>query len=265
MSDSPFAFNGDVKAVADAICSARRVAFFTGAGISAESGLPTYRGVGGLYNDITVDEGLPIEEVLSGAMFARAPDVSWKYIAEIERACRGAQANDAHRAIAALEDYVEVWVITQNVDGFHRDAGSSNVIELHGNLSDLICTRCSDRLSVQDYADLTIPPRCGKCAGMMRPSVVLFGELLPEAATAQYEAELGRGFDVVFAVGTTAGFPYIYEPVAEAGRHGITTIEINPDETPLSEFVTYRFASGAKSALQSILSEVRDTIRSSSN
>jgi NAD-dependent deacetylase len=212
-----------------------------------------------------VDEGLPIEEVLSGAMFARAPEVSWKYIAEIERACRGAEANDAHRAIAALEDFVEVWVITQNVDGFHRDAGSSNVIELHGNLSDLICTRCGDRLSVHDYADLTIPPRCGTCTGIMRPNVVLFGELLPEAATARYDVELNRGFDVVFAVGTTAGFPYIYEPVAEAGRRGITTIEINPDETPLSDFVTHRFASGARSVLQSLLTEVRSAIRSSSN
>jgi NAD-dependent deacetylase len=100
---------------------------------------------------------------------------------------------------------------------------------------------------------------------MMRPSVVLFGELLPAAATAQFEVELSRGFDVVFAVGTTAGFPYIFEPVAEAGRRGITTIEINPDETPLSEFVTYRFASGARSTLQSILAEVRATVRSSSN
>lgn len=253
MSDNRQVFEAEILEIADAIRRARRIAFLTGAGISAESGLPTYRGVGGLYNDITVDEGLPIEEVLSGGMFARSPDITWKYIAEIERACRGAEANDAHRAIAALEEFVEVCVITQNVDGFHRDAGSSNVIELHGNLNDLVCTGCAARLRVRDYAALKIPPRCEKCRSIMRPSVVLFGEMLPELAVAEYESKLRRGFDILFAIGTTAGFPYIYEPVAEASRSGITTVEINPDATPLSDIVSYRVTSGARSALATIL------------
>jgi len=239
--------------IAAAIHRAKRIVVFTGAGISAESGLPTYRGVGGLYNDMTVDEGLPIEEVLSGGMFARSPEITWKYIAEIERACRGAQANDAHRAILALEAFVEVWVITQNVDGFHRDAGSSNVIELHGNLADLFCSQCAARLTVSDYSAIAIPPSCAECNAMMRPSVVLFGEMLPEGAVAQYDAIFRTEFDLIFAIGTTAGFPYIFEPVAAASRHGVTTVEINPDVTPLSDLVTYRFSSGAGTALKSIL------------
>jgi NAD-dependent deacetylase len=253
------------KAVADKIRRSQRVAFFTGAGISAESGLPTYRGVGGLYNDIVVEEGLPIETVLSGAMFARSPDVTWKYIVQIERACRGAVANDAHRAIAALEEFVDVWVITQNVDGFHRDAGSSNVIELHGNLSELVCARCGDRCNVPDYTELKIPPPCEKCVGVMRPNVVLFGELLPTDAVSRYEEVLRHGCDVLFAIGTTAGFPYIYEPVAEAGRRGVTTVEINPDETPLSDLVTHRFASGAGTALKAILNEISEQSRRSNH
>ncbi len=243
----------DTAAVAAAIKRAERVAIFTGAGISAESGLPTYRGVGGLYNDMTVDEGLPIEEVLSGGMFARSPEITWKYIAEIERACRGAAANDAHRAILALEAVAEVWVITQNVDGFHRDAGSANVIELHGNLADLACTQCDANFTVRDYAELSIPPICDRCAGMMRPSVVLFGEMLPDAAVTEYDRIFRAGFDLIFAIGTTAGFPYIYEPIAQASRQGVTTVEINPDETPLSNVVTHRFTSGAGVALKSIL------------
>ncbi len=202
---------------------------------------------------MTVDEGLPIEEVLSGAMFARAPEITWKYIAEIERACRGAEANDAHRAILALEEFAEVWVITQNVDGFHVDVGSSNVIELHGNLSDLFCTQCDARLSVRDYAAITIPPGCDQCAGLMRPSVVLFGEMLPDAAMIKYDEIFRSRFDLVFAIGTTAGFPYIYEPVADASRQGVTTVEINPDETPLSDVVTHRFNTGAGTALKEIL------------
>ena len=245
--------SNDAGKVAAAIQHSERIAIFTGAGISTESGLPTYRGVGGLYNDITVDEGLPIEEVLSGGMFARSPEITWKYIAEIERACRGAEANDAHRAILALEAFAEVWVITQNVDGFHRDAGSTNVIELHGNLADLSCTQCDASFTVGDYSEITIPPICDRCAGMMRPSVVLFGEMLPDAAVAQYDRIFRTGFDLIFAIGTTAGFPYIYEPVAQASRQRVTTIEINPDETPLSHVVTHRFSSGAGPALKSIL------------
>ncbi len=249
----------EITRVAAALGSARRVVFFTGAGISAESGLPTYRGIGGLYNDITVDEGLPIEDVLSGAMFARSPEITWKYIAEIERACRGAGANDAHRAIAALEAVAEITIITQNVDGFHTDAGSSNVIELHGNLGKLVCTECGDRMQVEDYSGLEIPPRCSSCGGVLRPMVVLFGEMLPEAAMQRYDDELARGFDVFFSVGTTAGFPYIFEPVVDASRRGITTVEINPDMTPLSRFVSHRFDSGARVTLEAIIKVLQNS------
>jgi NAD-dependent deacetylase len=256
MSEPPQIPTSKTGQVVQALRRAERIAVFTGAGVSADSGLPTYRGVGGLYNDMTVDEGLPIEEVLSGAMFARSPEITWKYIAEIERACRGATANDAHRAILALEEYAEVWVITQNVDGFHVDAGSSNVIELHGNLSDLFCTQCGARFRVHDYAAISIPPRCEQCRGLMRPSVVLFGEMLPDAAIAQYDKIFESRFDLIFAIGTTAGFPYIYEPVANASRQGVPTVEINPDQTPLSTVVTHRFNTGAGTALKDILNAI---------
>lgn len=232
---------------------ARRVAFITGAGISAESGLPTYRGVGGLYNEMTIDEGLPIEEILSGETFTKDPALSWKYLFEIERACRGAQPNDAHSTIAALERTHEVCVITQNVDGFHVAAGSHDVIEIHGRLRELRCTGCGVVSTQRDFDALTLPPHCAQCRGVLRPDVVLFGEMLPLRAVARYEAALRRGFDLVFAIGTTAGFPYIYEPVATSARAGIPTIEINPDRTPLSALVSHRFACGAVAALRAIV------------
>ena len=231
---------------------ARRVAFLTGAGLSAESGLPTYRGVGGLYNGMTREEGLPIEEILSGEMFARKPALTWKYLLEIERACRGAEPNLAHRLIAAMQAQCEVWVITQNVDGLHQRAGSRHVIELHGRLRELVCTGCAQRPDVSSFDELSLPPRCVSCGGVLRPAVVLFGEMLPVAGVARYERELALGFDLMFAVGTTAGFPYIHDPVVEAGRRGTTTIEINPDQTPLSPHVRHRMACGAVPALQSI-------------
>ena len=240
------------REVAVLLRGCRRLCFMTGAGISAESGLPTYRGVGGLYNEMTIEEGLPIEEILSGATFARDPALTWKYLFEIERACRGAQPNDAHALIAGLERTHEVCVITQNVDGFHVQAGSSNVIEIHGRLRELRCTGCGAASSQHDFDALSLPPTCTACAGILRPEVVLFGEMLPLRAVARYEAVLRRGFDLVFAIGTTAGFPYIHEPVVASARAGVPTIEINPDRTPLSAIVTHRLACGAGAALRAI-------------
>ena len=231
---------------------ARRVAFLTGAGLSAESGLPTYRGVGGLYNGMTHEEGRPIEEILSGEVFANEPALTWKYLLAIERACRGAEPNLAHRLIAALEAQCEVWVITQNVDGLHQEAGSRHVIELHGRLRELVCTGCPQRPTAASFDELSLPPRCAACGAVLRPAVVLFGEMLPAAGVARYERELARGFDLMFAVGTTAGFPYIHDPVVDAGRRGTTTVEINPDQTPLSPRVRHRMACGAVPALRAI-------------
>ena len=237
-----------IETIAAHLRSARRVAFLTGAGLSAESGLPTYRGVGGLYNDIPVDEGLPIEEILSGEMFHRHPALTWKYLLEIERACRGAAPNNAHRFMAALEALCEVWVMTQNVDGFHTDAGSRQVIELHGRLRELVCTGCENRENAADFEGLRLPPRCAHCGAVLRPEVVLFGEALPARAVALYQRQWLLGFDLVFAVGTSAGFGYILDPVVAARRRGAVTVEINPDRTPLSDRVTHRVACGARVA-----------------
>ena len=252
MSTLTSADDDTIETIAAHLRSARRVAFLTGAGLSAESGLPTYRGVGGLYNDITVDEGLPIEEILSGDMFQRDPALTWKYLLEIERACRGAGANNAHRFMAALEALCEVWVITQNVDGFHTDAGSRQVIELHGRLRELVCTGCGNRKNAADFEAFPLPPRCGLCGEVIRPDVVLFGETLPSRAVAQYERELLRGFDLIFTVGTSAGFAYIHEPVVAARRRGTITVEINPDRTPLSDLVVHRLACNALSATEGL-------------
>ncbi|WP_153111598.1 Sir2 family NAD-dependent protein deacetylase [Propionivibrio limicola] len=120
--------------IARLLARARRVLFITGAGISVDSGLPTYRGVTGLYDSGETEDGIRIEEALSGYVLACWPEVSWKYIAEIMRHCRNAQPNPGHLAISELESMIpEIVVLTQNVDGLHRKAGSNNVIELHGS------------------------------------------------------------------------------------------------------------------------------------
>lgn len=238
---------------------ARRVLFITGAGISADSGLPTYRGIGGLYNRELVDEGIPIEVALSGAMMQGDPALCWKYIAQIEEACRGARHNRAHEIIAEIESVVDhVCVLTQNVDGFHRDAGSGNVIEIHGDVHDLTCGACAWESRVPDYAELDIPPACPDCGGPVRPVVVLFGEMLPVNKLARLRAELVTGFDLVVSIGTTSVFPYIAGPVVEAARAGIPTVEINPGVTEVSDIVGLKLAAGAKDTLEAVWHSLAD-------
>jgi NAD-dependent deacetylase len=242
-----------IARVARLLAESRSVLFVTGAGISADSGLPTYRGIGGLYNVTATEDGVPIERALSGDIIAERPELTWKYLAQVERACRGARHNRAHEVIAEMEERLDrVWTLTQNVDGFHRAAGAKNVIEIHGDLHDLRCMRCAFRRTVPDYSDLSFPPACPQCEGILRPDVVLFDELLPEDRVRDLLRELRRGFDVVFTVGTTSVFPYIAEPVRLAAEMGRPTVEINPDTTRVSHLVDIKLAMRAAPALDAI-------------
>ncbi len=238
--------------VATWLHKARRVLFITGAGLSAESGLPTYRGLGGLYEDAETPEGVTIEQALSGGMLRRHPALCWKYIAQIEQACRGAEPNRAHGLIAAFQDRLETWVLTQNVDGFHGRAGSRNVIPIHGDIHQLYCPNCRWDEEVADYAHLQLPPHCPRCQSIIRPRVVLFGEMLPPMAMKCFNEQLQKGFDLVFSVGTSSGFSYIAQPIVMAISRGVPTVEINPGTTPVTPLVRLRFSCGAVEALESI-------------
>jgi NAD-dependent deacetylase len=239
-----------IKQIVSVMRDKQRLLFITGAGISADSGLPTYRGIGGLYEDNLTVEGMSIEEALSGTTLRQRPEVTWKYLAQIEQSCRGATYNEAHRIIAEMEAHFdEIWVLTQNVDGFHSDAGSSNIIDIHGDLHYLSCMRCAYNMQVTDYSELEMPPRCPECGDMIRPDVVLFGEMLPEDKIFELFAELEQGFDMVFSIGTSSVFPYITQPVVQAKQRHIPTVEINPTESSVSRIVDYRVKAGAAESL----------------
>src|SRR5262245_60607587 len=121
----PSEVQGQIDRVVELLKPSKRLLFVTGAGLSADSGMPTYRGVGGLYEDRSTPEGWPIERILSGPMLEVRPELTWKYLAEIGNAVRGRTFNRGHAAIAEMErHFADVWVLTQNVDGFHRLAGS---------------------------------------------------------------------------------------------------------------------------------------------
>ena len=243
-----------IEAVAAVLGRARRVLFITGAGISADSGLPTYRGVGGLYNDADTDEGIPIETALSGGMFRVRPEITWKHLSHIEQNCRGAEPNGAHRAIAELERLgKEVLVFTQNVDGLHRAAGSSAVLEIHGNIHDLYCTACDYEEVVPDLAGREIPPACPECDGLMRPNVILFDEALPQDVLERFWDEVEEGFDAVVTIGTSGSFPYILEPFKWFHQVGVPTVEINPLVTRMTPHARFHLPLGAASGMEAVM------------
>ena len=265
-----------LKAVAAELRLAKRVLFITGAGISADSGLPTYRGVGGLYNSGKTEEGYPIEQCLSASMFRLRPDITWKYMFQIGEAVMKCQPNSAHQIVAQWEKKFaqrdgKIVVFTQNIDGYHRLAGSENVLEIHGSLEKLVCTKCSwkSRLNLHDPTSIehlkllcqNSVPLCPKCGSVIRPRIVMFEEMLPQKVLTQFEEEFdnGNGFDMVFSIGTSAMFPYITGPVQRAIRCGKTTVDVNPVASELSHQVTYHLPMGAADALTKIADEMTES------
>ncbi|WP_165226852.1 NAD-dependent protein deacylase [Aquisphaera insulae] len=232
----------------------RRILFITGAGISADSGLPTYRGRDGIYRSgRSTPDGLTIEEALSGPMFRMRPELTWHYLLQLEQSTRGASPNRGHRVIAEMDGYFDaVWVLTQNVDGLHQRAGSRNVLDIHGSLHELLCPHCGHRRTVTDYAGLEMPPRCPDCGRIVRPRVVLFDEELPGDKLARLWQEIRAGFDMIFTIGTSSLFDYILEPIRRGREAGIPTVEINPETTSATHLVDYKVHAGAAAALDQI-------------
>ena len=238
------------------IKSAKSVLFITGAGLSADSGLPTYRGVGGLYEGQRTNEGYAIETALSASMFKNRPDITWKYLWQIGAACYRAKFNQGHAIIADIEkNKPNTWVLTQNIDGFHHQAGSKNLIEIHGRGERLYCVSCDFKSTSQQFLgnyqqNISLPPHCPQCGGIVRPDVVLFDEMLPQKDLSQlYQLLETMPFDVVVLVGTSGQFPYIQQPVVLAKQLGIPVIEINPVDSELSRLATYHLRGGAAEML----------------
>lgn len=252
-----------VDEAASLLRSCQSLLVITGAGLSADSGLPTYRGIGGLYEGQAAGEDCPIEILLSGEMLQQDPARCWHHVGVIERSCRGATFNRGHEVLAEMErHFPRMWILTQNVDGFHAAAGSRHVIDIHGDIHDLRCMACDHAERVADLSGFEpLPPVCPKCGGVMRPGVVLFGEMLPMDRVARLERELARGFDLVMSVGTSSLFPYITAPVMAARQAGRPAIEINPQPTPATPFVTLKLPMRAAECLDAIWAAYLKSIR----
>lgn len=239
-----------------ALARVRSVGAITGAGISAESGVPTYRGKGGLYDD--PKEGDRVIEALSAPMLERDPDRTWIVIAALAQRCLEAAPNAGHYALVEIEKKVERFcLLTQNVDGLHLRAGSQNVIDIHGDRLATVCMDCGAQSRLTDPGMIRSTPRCPACEGRLRPGVVLFGEMLPVEKVARIEREFyARIPDLVLIVGTTAQFPYIVMPVLTAAQAGKLTIEINPEETEISPAVEFSLRGTAGDFLPAIAAAI---------
>ena len=211
----------------EAFHEATHVVALTGSGISAESGVPTFRdaqtGLWERYDPL---------ELATPEAFARDPRLVWEWYAWRRGLVADAEPNPGHEALADLERRIPGFtLVTQNVDGLHQRAGSRRVIELHGNI---MRSRCSEEgIIVREYKGEGTPPRCPRCGEFLRPDVVWFGETLPFGALEE-ASEAARRCDLFLSIGTSslvypaAALPY------EAVENGATLVEINPTQTPLS-------------------------------
>ncbi|MDT7920665.1 MAG: NAD-dependent deacylase [Meiothermus sp.] len=231
------------------LLTARRVAVLTGAGISQPSGIPTFRDAAGLWKDFD------IEEYATPWAYARNPQKVWEWYAWRYQRVMEAQPNPAHILLAALEQRVGegFLLVTQNVDGLHGRAGSTRLVELHGNIARGRCERCEQRFLLPDPAQFAPPPYCPGCGHRGRPDVVWFGELLPQGAYQQAERAFAEA-EVALVIGTSAEV----EPAASLGRlasrKGAYLIEVNPNPTPLSGWADCTLRLGAVEGMEALIS-----------
>jgi NAD-dependent deacetylase len=240
--EDPMIMTDVYTSAARTIASASHLTAFTGAGISVESGIPPFRGTGGLYGHYD-------QRTLDIGYFTENPEKSWESIREIfYENFAGAEPNGAHLFLAELEKAGRLKaLVTQNIDDLHYRAGSRNVAEFHGNSRRLLCTSCGARVDAELSLMKTLPPRC-RCGGIYKPDFVFFGEGIPSEAF-QTAIEAASSTDCMIIIGSTGEvYPAASIP-QQAKRAGATIIEINPEPSNFTSTTTDIFIQdGAVSA-----------------
>ena len=237
-----------------------RVLVLTGAGVSAESGIPTFRGKDGYWRD------LDPAKLATPEAFARDPELVWEWYRERRQRIRNAQPNAGHEAIARLAQHAdEFLLVTQNVDDLHARSGISakKMVQIHGDIFVTCCSHCAFERDEHELehehghqAKVAIA-RCPRCNAFMRPGVVWFGEQLPWNELKRVEQFFVAGAcDLVIVAGTTATFGYIVDWALRGSRDGGELIEVNPEATPLSRFATRLVREPAAIALPALVSQI---------
>ena len=244
-----------IRRAAEDIVAAKRVVALTGAGISVESGIPPFRGKGGIWEKV---DPLTFGHIET---FERDPARVWRVlISDLKHLIDQAEPNDGHKGLARLEAMgLLKTVITQNVDGLHQAAGSIDVIEFHGSCAWQRCMACGEKVRTQAVDVSKLPPRCA-CGGVFRPDWVFFGEMIPPRAL-ERSRQAASGCDLMLVVGTSAIVqPAAYMPVI-AREAGAKIIEINPERTPLTGHISSYLVRGkAGQVMNEILAEVEKRI-----
>ena len=241
-----------IDQAAELIRQAERIAVLSGAGVSAESGVSTYRGAGGIWS------GFSAEELASPQGFARDPGKVWRWHDERRMGLRNIQPNAAHRALAELQHRLEARggsfvLATQNIDGLHQAAGSNNVLELHGTILAIHCSACSHRRHIGFEAIDEGLPRCPNCGEFMRPDIVWFGEQLPQDVWTA-AARAAGACRLFMTIGTSAVVYPAAGLIEIAIAAGAKTIEVNLEETPASHAVDIALHGQAGDLLPRLLS-----------
>ncbi|MCQ2252292.1 MAG: NAD-dependent deacylase [Bacteroidales bacterium] len=240
----------DITTVTEIIRNSKYAIAFTGAGISVESGIPPFRGQGGLWNKYDPD-------TLDISRFRAHPETVWPPIKEIFYDHWGqAEPNGAHTALAKMEQMgILKGIVTMNIDALHQKAGSQKVIEYHGTLDTMVCTKCGKEHHSGTVNLQSLPPKCS-CGGVLKPNFVFFGEGIPHQAFVESQ-QMAEMADVVIVVGTTGEvMPACYIPVI-AKRNGAKIIEINPNESAYTHSTTTHYIKNKASiALAEILEEL---------
>ena len=233
------------ESIENRLRSAKKVVFVTGAGISQESGIPTFRGKDGLWRNYDAMKLATIDA------FYDNPKLVWEWYDERRQNIFNSKPNLGHKAIAELENFVKVFVLTQNIDGLHQKAGSSNVLELHGSIVKIKCTVCSFKDEIlTDFSNL--PPLC-KCGNILRPDVVWFGEGLPQDVWQEAIIQ-ASSCDVMIIAGTSLVVSPANTLPIYAKQNNATLIEINPDETIMSSDMDLSIRSTSAIALPELVS-----------
>ncbi len=248
-----------IREAARLLAERRNAVVLTGAGISVESGIPSFRGAQGMWGKYD-----PAEYATLHA-FMQSPRKVWEMLSEMLSVCGNATPNAAHKGLAALEEMGFVRsVITQNVDGLHQAAGSRRVIEYHGNLDELICVYCWKRYPTRERWTPGVIPMCD-CGEILKPNVILFGEPIPWLAQEQAEEET-RTCGVLVVIGTSAQVSPACDIPWIAKESGAAVLEINPEETSLTASVTDIYLRGSASeVLRLMLKELSPRGKSSSS
>ncbi|NPA16048.1 MAG: NAD-dependent deacylase [Deferribacteres bacterium] len=240
------------KEFIEALRAARKLVVLTGAGISAESGVPTFRGKDGLWKRYRP------EELATPFAFKKNPKLVWEWYDWRRSLIAPLEPNEAHRLIAELEErYPEFALITQNIDGLHKKAGSKKILELHGNIWRVRCTNCPYKGEDYRVPLEEVPPKCPECGALLRPDVVWFGEPL-DAEILNEAVHHSETCDLMLVIGTSG----VVQPAASlpliAKNAGAKVAEVNPESTPITSIADWSIRSKAVEFAQKLKEHLKD-------